>query len=90
MKPKILRGLQFLLRRKVVDLLTITNSSHGEIFNCQECIQDELTRYLRYNHPELIIIQLNGENPTGKILLNIMYVTKIPCASYPSEKYSHS
>ena len=35
----------FAKKRRLVDILTITNFSHGKIFNHQECFQDELFHF---------------------------------------------
>ena len=40
-------------KRRLVDILTTTNSSLGEILNHQERLQDELSRYLKYNKPDV-------------------------------------
>ena len=60
----------FAKKRRLVDILTITNFSHGEIFSHQECFQDEL---FHFSSTINLILDLNGENSTGKFFFIFQY-----------------
>ena len=40
-------------KRRLADIPTTTNFSLGKILNHQECLQDELSHYLKYNKPDI-------------------------------------
>ena len=56
-------------KKRLVAILTTTNSSLEEILNHQERFQDELSHYLKYNKPDVSSNPLKQWNSTGKIFL---------------------